>query len=129
MCGSFETLLREATLGWSMIHNLDNSESIGPSSEWGNNRRKRGKLATVNENHARELLELHTVSPSAGYTQNDVVQLSYIMAGWEHRYTKKRLECNKEDLTKKNMSQVIIKSLVKLINKEDLHQKINCLMF
>ena len=95
MCGSFETLLREATLGWSMIHNLDNSESIGPSSEWGNNRRKRGKLATVNENHARELLELHTVSPSAGYTQNDVVQLSYIMAGWEHRYTKKRLECNK----------------------------------
>ena len=38
-----------------MIHNLDNSESIGPSSEWGNNRRKRGKLATVNENHAREL--------------------------------------------------------------------------
>jgi uncharacterized protein (DUF1800 family) len=94
MCGSFETLLKEATLGWSMIHNLDNSESIGPSSEWGQNRRKRGKLATVNENHARELLELHTISPSAGYTQEDVVQLSYIMAGWEHRHTKKRKECN-----------------------------------
>ena len=78
-----------------MIHNLDNSESIGPSSEWGNNRRKRGKLATVNENHARELLELHTVSPSAVTLKNGVVQLSYIMAGWEHRYTKKRLQCNK----------------------------------
>ena len=49
MCGSFETLLKEATLGWSMIHNLDNSESIGPHSEWGKNRRKRGKLATVNK--------------------------------------------------------------------------------
>ena len=94
MCGSFESLLKEATIGWSMIHNLDNSESIGPHSEWGKNRRKRGKLATVNENHARELLELHTVSPAAGYTQEDVVQLSYIMAGWEHRHSKKRKECN-----------------------------------
>ena len=94
MCGSFETLLKEATLGWSMIHNLDNSESIGPHSEWGKNRRKRGKLATVNENHARELLELHTVSPSAGYSQEDVIQLSYVMAGWEHEHTKKRKECN-----------------------------------
>ena len=94
MCGSFETLLKEATLGWSMIHNLDNSESIGPHSEWGKNRRKRGKLATVNENHARELLELHTVSPVSKYSQKDVVQLSYIMAGWEHRHTKKRKECN-----------------------------------
>ena len=77
-----------------MIHNLDNSESIGPHSEWGKNRRKRGKLATVNENHARELLELHTISPSAGYSQEDVIQLSYIMAGWEHEHTKKRKECN-----------------------------------
>jgi uncharacterized protein (DUF1800 family) len=94
MCGSFETLLKEATLGWSMIHNLDNSESIGPHSEWGEWRRKKGKLATVNENHARELLELHTVSPASGYSQEDVVQLSYIMAGWEHKWTKKRLECN-----------------------------------
>ena len=94
MCGSFETLLKEATLGWSMIHNLDNSESIGPHSKWGKNRRKRGKLATVNENHARELLELHTVSPAAGYSQEDIVQLSYIMAGWEHEHTKKRKECN-----------------------------------
>ncbi len=94
MSGSFETLLKEATLGWSMIHNLDNSESIGPHSEWGKNRRKRGKLATVNENHARELLELHTISPAAGYSQEDVVQLSYIMAGWEHEHTKKRKECN-----------------------------------
>ena len=94
LCGSFETLLKKATLGWSMIHNLDNSESIGPHSEWGEWRRRNGKLATVNENHARELLELHTVSPASGYSQKDVVQLSYIMAGWEHRWTKKRLECN-----------------------------------
>ena len=43
MCGSFETLLKEATIGWSMIHNLDNSESIGPHSEWGKKSKKKRK--------------------------------------------------------------------------------------
>ncbi len=71
-----------------MIHNLDNSESIGPHSEWGKSTEKKRKLSYSNENHARELLELHTISPSAGYSQEDVVQLSYIMAGWEHEHTK-----------------------------------------
>jgi len=37
---------------------------------------------------------LHTISPAAGYTQEDVVALSYIMAGWEHPWTKTREECN-----------------------------------
>ena len=46
MCGSFETLLR-VNLGWSMIHNLGNSESIGQVQN-GDNRRKR-ITATVNE--------------------------------------------------------------------------------
>ena len=123
MCGSFETLLKEATLGWSMIHNLDNSESIGPSSEWGENRRKRGKLATVNENHARELLELHSVSPSSGYTQEDVVQLSYIMAGWEHKYTKKRKECNPVQFNQKKHEPGNHKVLGKIYKQRGLSPK------
>ncbi len=69
MTGSFRELCEAATLSWSMIHNLDNSESVGPNSQRGKWRRKDGKPATVNENHARELLELHTISPAAGYTQ------------------------------------------------------------
>ena len=48
--------------------------------------------ATINENHARELLELHTVSPKAGYTQEDVIQLAYIMTGWRQRWSKSKLE-------------------------------------
>ena len=94
LTGSFETLLKEVTLSWSMINHLDNSQSVGPNSKSGKWRRKNGKVATVNENHARELLELHTVSPAAGYTQKDVVALSYVMAGWRTGYSKKRLECN-----------------------------------
>ena len=94
LCGSFAELATAVTTSWAMIHNLDNSESVGPNSKWGQNRRKRGQPATVNENHARELLEIHTVSPAAGYGQDDVIALSYVMAGWEHPHSKTRLECN-----------------------------------
>ena len=91
---SFEKMVYDVTTSWAMIHHLDNSESVGPKSisareEW---RRKKKKPATINENHARELMELHTVSPKAGYTQEDVIQLAYIMTGWEHRWSKKKLE-------------------------------------
>ena len=94
MCGSFTDLVKAVTTSWTMIHHLDNSESIGPNSERGRWRKERGKPATVNENHARELLELHTVSPAAGYSQTDVVALSYVMAGWENRWSEGREECN-----------------------------------
>ena len=94
MCGSFTDLVKAVTTSWTMIHHLDNSESIGPNSKRGKRRRDKGRVATVNENHARELLELHTVSPAAGYTQKDVIALAYIMAGWENRWSEKREECN-----------------------------------
>jgi len=91
---TFEKMVYDVTTSWAMIHHLDNSESAGPKSvtasdEW---RRRKKEPATINENHARELLELHTVSPKAGYTQEDVIQLAYIMTGWQHRWSKKNLE-------------------------------------
>ena len=91
---SFEKMVYDVTTSWAMIHHLDNSESAGPKSvtaseDW---RRRKKEPATINENHARELLELHTVSPKAGYTQEDVIQLAYIMTGWQHRWSKKNLE-------------------------------------
>jgi len=91
---TFEKMVYDVTTSWAMIHHLDNSESAGPKSvtasqEW---RRKKKRPATINENHARELLELHTVSPKAGYTQEDVIQLAYIMTGWQQRWSKSKLE-------------------------------------
>lgn len=94
MCGTFEALTVAATTSWAMIHNLDNSESVGPNSKSGRYDRQKGRSVSLNENHARELLELHTVSPAAGYTQDDVISLAKIMTGWEHQHTKKRQECN-----------------------------------
>lgn len=94
MCGSFTDLVKAVTTSWTMIHHLDNSGSAGPNSQRGRWRREEGKVATVNENHARELLELHTVSPAAGYTQKDVVAPAYIMTGWENEWSEKREECD-----------------------------------
>ena len=87
MIKTFEDMAQEVTRSWCMIHHLDNSESVGPNSNRGIESRD-----TINENHARELLELHTVSPEAGYTQDDVINLAYIMTGWGHKWNNKVLE-------------------------------------
>ena len=81
---TFEKLAHEATVAWAMIHHLDNAVNVGPKSEdakadW---RKRKKRPATINENHARELLELHTVSPNSGYTQENITELAMIMTGW-----------------------------------------------
>ena len=87
MIKTFEDMVLEVTKSWCMIHHLDNSESVGPNSKRGIESRD-----TINENHARELLELHTVSSEAGYTQDDVINLAYIMTGWGHKWNNRVLE-------------------------------------
>jgi uncharacterized protein (DUF1800 family) len=87
MINTFEDLVREVTISWAMINHLDNSNSVGPRSKYGIRSRE-----TINENHARELLELHTVSPAAGYNQNDVIQMTNIMTGWQYKWSKTNLE-------------------------------------
>jgi uncharacterized protein (DUF1800 family) len=75
--GRFRDLLKAATLHPSMLLYLDNAQSIGPDSRAGR-RRERG----LNENLARELLELHTVGVNGGYTQADVTELARLLTGW-----------------------------------------------
>jgi uncharacterized protein (DUF1800 family) len=61
----------------TMLFYLNNVGSVGPDSIAGRDG-KRG----LNENLARECLELHTVSPAAGYTQADVTNFAKILTGW-----------------------------------------------
>jgi uncharacterized protein (DUF1800 family) len=61
----------------AMLLYLDNATSFGPDSPLGQ-RTHRG----LNENLARECMELHTVSPLAGYTQADVTSFAKILTGW-----------------------------------------------
>jgi uncharacterized protein (DUF1800 family) len=57
---------------------LDNFQSIGPHSRGAAGGQRRG----LNENYARELLELHTLGVHGGYTQQDVQELAKILTGW-----------------------------------------------
>jgi len=75
--GRFAQLLRAATLHPGMLLYLDNAQSIGPASRVGS---RRGK--GLNENLARELLELHTLGVNGGYTQADIGELARLLTGW-----------------------------------------------
>ena len=97
MLKTIEDLVYNVTISWAMIHNLDNSKSIGPNSFRASKYAERGRSANLNENHGRELLELHTVSPKAGYNQSDVIDMSKVMSGWMHKIPKVRYRSTKRE--------------------------------
>jgi uncharacterized protein (DUF1800 family) len=70
-------MLRAVAQHPTMLVYLDNFQSIGPESRAGQ-RNKRG----LNENLAREILELHTLGVDGGYTQDDVTSFARILTGW-----------------------------------------------
>ena len=75
--GSFRDLLGATAKAPAMLFYLDNFQSISPDSFIGK-RRNRG----LNENYARELMELHTLGVDGGYTQQDVIQVAKVFTGW-----------------------------------------------
>ncbi|MFS8110268.1 DUF1800 domain-containing protein [Rhizobium jaguaris] len=74
--GTFPDLLRSATQHPAMLIYLDQTQSLGPNSPAGIKRNK-----GLNENLARELLELHTLGAGSGYTQDDVRSAAMILTG------------------------------------------------
>jgi len=77
--GRFADLLTASTRHPGMLLYLDQAQSIGPNSQAA---QTRGGKAGLNENLAREVLELHTVGADAGYTQADVIQFARALTGW-----------------------------------------------
>ncbi|MFB6415062.1 MULTISPECIES: DUF1800 domain-containing protein [Bradyrhizobium] len=75
--GRFADMLKAVEQHPAMLFFLDNQQSLGPDSRAGQNR-KRG----LNENLAREIMELHTLGVGGGYTQDDVTSLARIITGW-----------------------------------------------
>lgn len=75
--GPFADLLLAAESHPAMLFYLDNSVSMGANSVAGINR-SRG----LNENLARETLELHTLGVRSGYTQDDVISFANVLTGW-----------------------------------------------
>ncbi|HKS89067.1 MAG TPA: DUF1800 domain-containing protein [Stellaceae bacterium] len=78
--GHFHDLLLAAESHPAMLLYLNDAQSIGPDSVAGINRGK-----GINENFAREILELHTLGVRTGYTQDDVIAFAKAMTGWSLR--------------------------------------------
>jgi uncharacterized protein (DUF1800 family) len=82
--GKFRDLLIGTSESPAMLFYLDNWSSIGPNSKAagsGNNRSPDPKRG-LNENYAREIMELHTLSVDGGYSQNDIIELAKVLTGW-----------------------------------------------
>ena len=85
--GKFEDLLDATAESPAMLFYLDQTESVGPHSfaAWRNSMTPNGKTRAlgINENYARELMELHTLGVDGGYTQLDVIEVAKAFTGWD----------------------------------------------
>ncbi len=88
--GNFEALLTAAVHHPGMLRYLDNDNSAGPDSTFVRHRAARAvglngapaRISGLNENLAREVLELHTLGVAGGYSQRDVTEFARVLTGW-----------------------------------------------
>lgn len=82
--GHFENLLIATARSPAMLMYLDNFSSVGENdAEQAAKRKAKGKkMQGLNENYAREVMELHTMGVDGGYTQADVTEAARVLTGW-----------------------------------------------
>ncbi|HEY6254042.1 MAG TPA: DUF1800 domain-containing protein [Candidatus Angelobacter sp.] len=102
--GKFKDLLVATAKSPAMMFYLDNWQSVGPNSELAvygpqgrrqatrfrgpfnmprpNQQQAKNRPKGLNENYAREIMELHTLGVDGGYTQKDVTELAKVLTGW-----------------------------------------------
>ena len=81
--GTFGAMLAAVERHPAMLLYLDQAQSVGPASPLGVRVAARGQRTIgLNENLAREIMELHTLGVGSGYTQGDVTEFARAMTGW-----------------------------------------------
>ena len=87
--GSFQELLLAVEQHPAMLLYLDNAQSVGPISDAARKLSRHGfwvqapqRKVGINENLAREILELHTLGVNGGYSQADVTEFAKVITGW-----------------------------------------------
>ncbi len=83
--GKFGELLSAAIRHPAMLIYLDQAVSVGPTSQLAKfvaNRPKNQRKIGLNENLAREIMELHTLGVRTGYAQSDVTEFARALTGW-----------------------------------------------
>ncbi|MDX2182275.1 MAG: DUF1800 domain-containing protein [Bryobacteraceae bacterium] len=78
--GDFRTMLEATAKDPAMLFYLDNWQSVGPDAP--SARFAKGRRRGLNENYARELMELHTLGVDGGYSQKDVTEVARCFTGW-----------------------------------------------
>src|SRR5579884_1115660 len=79
--GRFRNMLEATAKSPAMLFYLDNWQSVGANAAVNARRASRGRRG-LNENYARELMELHTLGVDGGYTQKDVTEVARCFTGW-----------------------------------------------
>jgi uncharacterized protein (DUF1800 family) len=81
--GHFSDMLLAVEQHPAMLLYLDQAQSTGPNSPFGQRiAARRGKQIGLNENLAREIMELHTLGVRSGYGQGDVTEFARALTGW-----------------------------------------------
>src|SRR5262249_2241454 len=83
--GKFSQLLEATAKSPAMLFYLDNFQSVSPDAGAGRPgilRPQQQQRRGINENYARELMELHTLGVDGGYTQKDVQEVARCFTGW-----------------------------------------------
>lgn len=146
--GNFEAILLATAKSPAMLNYLDNSKSsvneeymVDAQKKFANRRNemidtlaskmnnqeiKKGKAQGLNENYAREIMELHTLGVDGGYAQSDVTEAARILTGWslhpEVEYNVK-LKNLPNERRLKNMGFVIEEDFVFAANRHDFGEK------
>jgi len=82
LTGRFSDLLLAVERHPAMLFYLDQAQSVGPHSQAGLRAEARGRDVGLNENLAREIMELHTLGVRSGYSQADVTEFARALTGW-----------------------------------------------
>jgi uncharacterized protein (DUF1800 family) len=86
--GKFKDLLIATAKSPAMLFYLDNAQSVksdfaaNPKNKKNKPDKQKNTRTGINENYARELMELHTLGVDGGYTQKDVMEVARILTGW-----------------------------------------------
>jgi len=80
--GNFRDMLFAVERHPAMLLYLDQAQSVGPGSMLGSRGSRAGRQLGLNENLAREILELHTLGVRTGYSQTDVTEFARALTGW-----------------------------------------------
>jgi len=89
--GKFEALLTATAQHPAMLYYLDNATSVSDDNRFATRMMRNNKLGNknkrsgLNENYAREVMELHTLGVDGGYTQQDVTEVARALTGWTVR--------------------------------------------